>query len=50
MPATRVTTVQQRQEMVHLFEQGQSCQAIAVQLGVSFWTVRKGSGRPSGAV
>ena len=41
MPATRATTIQQRQEMVQRFEQGQSCQVIAVQVGVSFWTVRK---------
>jgi len=41
MPATRATTVQQRQEMARLSEQGQTCQAIAEQLGVSFWTVRK---------
>jgi hypothetical protein len=41
MPATRATTVQQRQEMARLFEQGLTCQAIAVQLGVSFWTARK---------
>jgi transposase len=41
MPATRATTVQQRQEMACLSEQGQTRQAIAEQLGVSFWTVRK---------
>src|SRR3990172_190555 len=41
MPATRATTVQQRQEMARLSEQGQTCQAIAEQLGVSFWTARK---------
>ena len=41
MPATRVTTVQQRQEMARLAEEGTSYQAVADQTGVSFWTVRK---------
>lgn len=41
MPATRVTTVQQRQEMARLAERGQTCQAIADQMGVSFWTAQK---------
>jgi hypothetical protein len=41
MPATRMTTVQQRQEMAHLAAAGQPYQAIADQIGVSFWTVRK---------
>lgn len=41
MPATRATTIQQRQEMAQLSAQGQTCQAIAVQMGVSFWTARK---------
>jgi Homeodomain-like domain/Integrase core domain len=41
MPATRMTTVHQRQELAHLAATGQSYQAIADQTGVSFWTVRK---------
>ena len=41
MPATRATTVQQRQEMARLADQGASCQAVANQSGVSFWTARK---------
>jgi hypothetical protein len=41
MPATRTTTVQQRQEMARLADQGESCQAVAQQSGVSFWTARK---------
>src|SRR6266542_3942944 len=41
MPATRMTTVQQRQEMARLAADGQSYQAIADQEGVGFWTVRK---------
>jgi len=41
MPATRATTVQQRQEMARLANQGQSYQAVADKLGVSFWTARK---------
>jgi len=41
MPATRATTVQQRQEMAHLANQGESCQAVAEQIGVSFWAARK---------
>ena len=41
MPATRATTIQQRQEMAQLSAQGQTYQAIAVQLGVSVWTARK---------
>ena len=41
MPATRVTTVHQRQEIARLAADGQPYQAIADQTGVSFWTVRK---------
>jgi hypothetical protein len=41
MPATRATTVQQRQEMARLAGQGESYQAVANQNGVSFWTARK---------
>jgi len=41
MPATRATTVQQRQEMAHLADQGEFYQAVANQTGVSFWTARK---------
>jgi hypothetical protein len=41
MPATRPTTVQQRQEMARLAEQGMSYQNVANQVGVSFWTARK---------
>jgi len=41
MPATRPTTVQQRQEMARLADQGESYQTVADQMGVSFWTARK---------
>lgn len=41
MPVTRATNVQQRQEMARLANQGQSQQAVADQIGVSFWTARK---------
>jgi hypothetical protein len=41
MPATRATTVQQRQEMARLVDQGESYQSVADQTGVSFWTARK---------
>jgi hypothetical protein len=41
MPATRATTIQQRQEMARLADQGQSYQAVAQQTGVAFWTARK---------
>lgn len=41
MPATRMTTIQQRQEMARLAAMGQPYQAIADQEGVGFWTVRK---------
>ena len=38
MPATRATTVQQRQEMARLADQGESYQVVADQIGVSFWS------------
>jgi len=41
MPATRASTIQQRQAIVDLTGQGYSYQAVAQQLGLSFWTVRK---------
>jgi hypothetical protein len=41
MPVTRATNVQQRQEMACLANEGQSQQAVADQLSVSFWTARK---------
>lgn len=41
MPATRATTVQQRQVMARLAGQGESYPAVAEQSGVSFWTARK---------
>lgn len=41
MPATRATTIQQRQAIADLAAQGQSYQAVAQQLKLSFWTVRK---------
>jgi transposase-like protein len=41
MPATRATTIQQRQAIAELTAQGQSYQMVAQQLGLSFWSVRK---------
>lgn len=41
MPATRPTTLQQRQEMVRLAQAGYTTQMIASQMGVSRWTARK---------
>ena len=41
MPVTRVTTVQQREEMAHRAAQGTPYQTIAYQNQVSYWTVRK---------
>lgn len=41
MPATRATTIQQRQAIAELTAQGQSYQAVAQQLELSFWSVRK---------
>ena len=41
MPATRATTIQQRQAIATLTAEGQSYQAVTDQLKLSFWTVRK---------
>lgn len=41
MPGTRVTTVQQRQQMAYRGSQGAPYQTIAYQNQVSYWTVRK---------
>src|SRR5438105_7536385 len=41
MPATRPTTLQQRQEMMQLAQADLSYREIAHQVGVSFWTARK---------
>ena len=41
MPATLATTVAQRREMMLLAEEGYPYTAIAEQVEVSFWTVRK---------
>jgi hypothetical protein len=41
MPATRPTTIQQRQEIMQLAQTGLSHQAIAQDVGVSVWTARK---------
>lgn len=41
MPATRPTTIQQRQELMQLAQAGLSHQAIAQHVGVSVWTARK---------
>ncbi|MCB0190411.1 MAG: DDE-type integrase/transposase/recombinase [Anaerolineae bacterium] len=41
MPATRATTIQQRQAIANLRAEGQSYQVIAAQLNLSLWTVRK---------
>ena len=41
MPVTRVTTVQQRQEMAYRVAQGAPYQTVAYQNQVSYWTVRK---------
>jgi len=41
MPATRATTIQQRQEMAQLADQGESYLQAAKRTGVSFWTARK---------
>lgn len=45
MPATRATTIQQRQQIMELVQNGHSCAAIAQQLKLSYWTVRKWSRR-----
>ena len=41
MPASRPTTIQQRQEMARLSEAHETQKAVAQQLGVAFWTARK---------
>jgi hypothetical protein len=41
MPATRSTTIQQREAMARLAEEHQTYRAIGEQLQVSFWTSRK---------
>ena len=41
MPATRVTTVQQRQAMARRVEAGQVYRSVAAEVNVSRWTVRK---------
>jgi hypothetical protein len=41
MPATRPTTLQQRQEMMQMAQAGLSYREIALQVEVSFWTARK---------
>lgn len=41
MPATRPTTIQERQEMARLSEAHETQKAVAEQLGVAFWTARK---------
>ncbi|MBU0702609.1 MAG: helix-turn-helix domain-containing protein [Chloroflexi bacterium] len=41
MPATQATTVQQREKMVRLADQGETYQSVADQTGVSYWTARK---------
>ena len=41
MPGTRLTTVQQRQQMAHRGNQGAPYQTLAYQNQVSYWTVRK---------
>jgi transposase-like protein len=41
MPATRASTIQQRQTIADLTAQGHSYQSVAQQLDLSFWTVRK---------
>lgn len=41
MPATRATTIQQRQEMVRLAQSGWRALAIGERMHVSVWTVRK---------
>ena len=41
MPATRATTMPQRQGMARLADRGESYRVTAGQTGVSFWTARK---------
>lgn len=48
MPATRATTIEQRQRIMELGQNGYSCAAIAQQLQLSYWTVRRWSRRTRG--
>ncbi|MFN8453884.1 MAG: helix-turn-helix domain-containing protein [Anaerolineae bacterium] len=48
MAATRATVIQQRQAIAELTSQGQSYEAVAEQLGLSYWTVRKWARRAKG--
>jgi len=41
MPATQATSIAQRREMMRLVEEGHTYAAVAKQMGISFWTVRK---------
>jgi transposase len=41
MPATQATSIAQRREMMCLVEEGHTYAAVAKQIGISFWTVRK---------
>jgi len=41
MPATQATTIAERREMMRLVEEGHTYEAVADQVGVSFWTARK---------
>src|SRR5712692_1585666 len=41
MPATRPTTIQERQAMARLSEADETQKAVAEQLRVTFWTARK---------
>jgi len=45
MPATRTTTIQQRQQIMELVQAGHSYAEIAQLLGLSYWTIRKWSRR-----
>jgi transposase len=48
MPATRATTLQQRQRIMELVQGGHSYNDIAQMLGLSYWTIRKWSQRTRG--
>ena len=41
MPARQATTIEQRQEMMRLVEEGHTYAGAAEQVGVSYWTARK---------
>lgn len=41
MPATRATTIQQRQEIMQLVQAGYSFHSIADQVDISYWAARK---------